>query len=467
MNKDFDLLVSGAETEGCLAACVAAHLGAKVALLFPGDHLGGLLTSGGLSYVDRDSRHLQHPFDSPEDGIFGEFLRRSGVKMVSLDPARGEKTLREMLEKEGVFCLKGEVQSAKIEHHFLSSIRLKDGNRLSSKFFLDATQDGDLAELAGISFATGFREYGIPRFLGVSPLPQVEGVTPRRIYETCLRLSMDPNLEDLKRKFFGDRRFNQLELGTDYLLIGPPHLGLAYQKWREEKNYPFPHAFEADGFNVAILGPETTSWNGLIYFSEDPKTLLHWSRSGIDGVFYQEAKIFEGFLREGLGWKEAVVKLPDSLYVRQTRHALGTRRRLSLGEILRNEGIERTGSFCYYPDFRGFRSLSLPYPLVAPIPLSTGLFEKIPNLGIASRAGGYTPFAHSLCRLVQFNANLGAALGVSAAFAERDLSEVPVEEIRKALQHLKILSDDREGAERNLEVLSALAKDPMFALEGG
>lgn len=464
--RDFDLIVVGTETEACLSAVAAQRAGARTALVVPGGELlGGLLTEDGLAFVDRDSRHLLPPDQSHEDGLFGQFLARAGVPLVALDPLRGDRALGDMLRESGVTVVTASWQHLVVEGDRAVALGLADGSALTARHFLDATPDGDLAEAAGMRFAAGFSEYGLSRYLGVSPLPRVHGVSPERIMETAGALARDAELEALRRRNFGDRAFLDLERGSDYVLVGPPHLGLAFQRWRERQGLVDLYPLEADGFNVAVLGPETTSWNGLLYFSEDLATLLRLSRDGADAYFRQEAQHFERFMRDDLGWQEARVELPEGVYVRQTRHALGTRHRLTLDEIASNYATGSVGTFCYYPDFRGFRAVSVPNPLTAHVILEAGLFGGLRNLGIASRAGGYTPFAHSLCRLVQYNVTLGTALGVAAAMTERDLGALSVTELRAELSRQGLLAADPAGLERNLNARTALKTDPILTLE--
>ncbi|HEY9721233.1 MAG TPA: FAD-dependent oxidoreductase [Oscillatoriaceae cyanobacterium] len=461
---DFDLLVVGDETEGCLAAVAGARAGARVGLLArPGRLLGGLLTEDGLAFVDRDSRHLIRPDASSHDGIFGEFLARAGVALVALPAGVGARTLRTMLDEAGVTCVTAAWTGLARETDRLWGVRLASGELLLASHFIDATPDGDLAEAAGVRFSNGFSEYGIPRYLGVSPLPVLHGVAPAEILETSRRLQADPGLEALRQRVFGERAFLDLDAGADYLLLGPPHLGLAYQRWREAQGLQGPFPFEADGFNVAIVGPRSTSWNGLIYFCEDPETLLALSRGGADDFFRAEAAHFERFLRSELGWHHAEVALPQGVYVRQTRHALDVRHRLTLDEIGAGYDHTSVGTFCYYPDFRGFRSVRVPGPLTAHVILEAGLAAGLSNLAIAGRAAGYTPFAHSLCRLVQYNVTLGAALGVAAALG--GWNAVPTAELRAALAEHHLLADDPAGIERNAGIRRALSQDPLLLRE--
>lgn len=464
--RDFDLIVVGHETEGCLAAIAGSRAGARTALLLPpGRMLGGLLTEGGLAFVDRDSRHLTPPSQSPFDGLFGQFLDRAGVQLVALEAARGAATLQTMLDEAGVKILPFAWTDVRLEGARLVALDLADGTQLGASHFIDATPDLDLAAAAGLKFETGFSEYGLDRTLGFSPLPLVHGVSPAQIVETARSLGRDPVLEALKQKIFGPRAFLDLDHGIDYILLGPPYLGLAYQRWREQENVSCPYPFEADGFNIAVLGPETTSWNGLMYFSRDPSALLRLSHEGTDAVMRHEAQQFERFLQEGLGWSNAVVELPSTIYVRQTRHALETRHRLRLTEIVQGYDVASIGTFCYYPDFRGFHSPRFPHPPTAHVILEAGLTQSFQNLGLASRAGGYTPFAHSLCRLVQYNATLGTALGVAAALTAEDLKAVPLSEIRNELARQGCMADDPAGLERNPQVRIALLDDPLMRKE--
>jgi hypothetical protein len=99
--------------------------------------------------------------------------------------------------------------------------------------------------------------------------------------------------------------------------------------------------------------------------------------------------------------------------------------------------------------------------------LDAGLAAGVRNLGIASRAAGYTPFAHSVCRLVQYNATLGAGLGVAAAMAGGDLGEVDVAEIRAELSRHGFLAADPAGFERNEAIARAMETDEILALESG
>jgi len=159
------------------------------------------------------------------------------------------------------------------------------------------------------------------------------------------------------------------------------------------------------------------------------------------------------------------VEIGDGLYVRQTRHALGTRLRLTLQAIAAGDDDRSVGTFAYYPDFRGFQTTPVGNPLVAHVRLDAGLFTGIENLAIASRAGGYTPIAHSLCRLVQYNVMLGAGLGIAAALATGSLADVSESAIRDEMIRQGILCDDRQGFDWNRKAQGILASDRLCSQE--
>jgi hypothetical protein len=102
---------------------------------------------------------------------------------------------------------------------------------------------------------------------------------------------------------------------------------------------------------------------------------------------------------------------------------------------------------------------------VAPVPLGSGIFAPVPNVGIASRSGGYTPFAHSLARLVQFGCILGSGLGVAVSLSDGDLGAVAPSRVREGLAKIGGLADDIVGATNNLEALATCQGDPFLALE--
>ena len=79
----FDVVVYGATSGGAIAAIAAAKEGARVALLEPGRHAGGMLT-GGLGRTDMDRQ------ESVIGGYSREFFERAGKYYGN--PSRGDSS---------------------------------------------------------------------------------------------------------------------------------------------------------------------------------------------------------------------------------------------------------------------------------------------------------------------------------------------------------------------------------------
>lgn len=164
-----DLVVYGGTASGVMAACSAAREGARVVLLEPGAHLGGMVT-GGLSCTDlgnfaviggyvRDyyaktaAHYGVHDLDRPENWYS--------------EPHVAEEIMRGMLKGAGVTVHYGERlrehNGVQLEGKRIVSIATEDGRRWPAKVFADCTYEGDLMARAGVGFTWGREaasEYG-------------------------------------------------------------------------------------------------------------------------------------------------------------------------------------------------------------------------------------------------------------------------------------------------------------------
>src|SRR5688572_7604051 len=98
IQNDFDVVVYGGTAGGVLAAVTAAREGLNVALLEPGNHLGGMVT-GGLSATDHGEQQVV-------GGYALEFYVRLGrhygreIEWYP-EPRIAEKVLQEMVQEVG------------------------------------------------------------------------------------------------------------------------------------------------------------------------------------------------------------------------------------------------------------------------------------------------------------------------------------------------------------------------------
>jgi len=159
--QSFDLVVYGGTAGGVITAVSAAREGLKVALLEPGNHLGGMAT-GGLSRTDFGKKEVI-------GGYALEFYWRVGRKYDIgryaqdvawfYEPKVGEQVLREMLQLAGVQVLMRhrlkEKTGVRKAAGRVAAITMENGAVFEGKMFADCSYEGDLMAQAGIEYTVG------------------------------------------------------------------------------------------------------------------------------------------------------------------------------------------------------------------------------------------------------------------------------------------------------------------------
>ncbi|MBE0653164.1 MAG: FAD-dependent oxidoreductase [Bacteroidales bacterium] len=155
---DADVIVCGGGPAGIAAAITAARAGARTRLIELKGSLGGIWTSGLLTYI----------FDFDKPGLTRELVHRLDKR----DARRNDHPGRFVYEPEEMKLLAEEMcvdAGVKIRLHTRIVAAYKEKNRLTTivtesksggeawraKVFIDATGDGDLGALAGCGWDTG------------------------------------------------------------------------------------------------------------------------------------------------------------------------------------------------------------------------------------------------------------------------------------------------------------------------
>jgi hypothetical protein len=153
---EFDFVVYGGTAGGVVAAVAAAREGLRVALVEPGQHLGGMV-SGGLGWTDYGKKEVI-------GGYSLEFFRRVGIKYGRdiewhFEPHVAEAVFEDMVREAGVQVLRGkrlrEKSGVRVSGRRITSIAMEDGTRLRATIFADASYEGDLMAQAGVSYTWG------------------------------------------------------------------------------------------------------------------------------------------------------------------------------------------------------------------------------------------------------------------------------------------------------------------------
>ena len=171
--KEYDVVVYGATSSGIVAAVQAARLGHSVVLVEPSNHLGGL-TTGGLGSTDLGTADAV-------GGISREFYQRikkhyenddvwtreptrvsayTGDAMWAFEPNVAKKVYYEMLEEHNIPVVMEDRlilnrEGVNKTGNKITAIKTESGNVYKGRIFIDATYEGDLMAMAGVSFHVG------------------------------------------------------------------------------------------------------------------------------------------------------------------------------------------------------------------------------------------------------------------------------------------------------------------------
>lgn len=169
---NFDVVVYGGTSGGVIAAVAAGREGARVVLLEPGRHLGGM-TTGGLGRTDHGRKEVV-------GGYSLEFYQRVGKKYGQpvawdFEPHVAEQVMNEMAAGAKVDVRFGrrlrENNGVVKKGAQVVEIVMENGERYRGKIFIDSSYEGDLMAQAKVSYTwgrEGISQYG-ESLAGVRP----------------------------------------------------------------------------------------------------------------------------------------------------------------------------------------------------------------------------------------------------------------------------------------------------------
>lgn len=150
----YDIVVVGATAAGVCAATAAAEQGARVALVGPETHVGGMM-SGGLGYTDVGDVRVIGGYAARFRQAVADYYHVPIGRWAGPEPHAAEHIFMQWLEESEVSMHLGEP---------LRGIELRDGAiqavttdslRISAAIFIDTTYEGDLLALAGVPYSVG------------------------------------------------------------------------------------------------------------------------------------------------------------------------------------------------------------------------------------------------------------------------------------------------------------------------
>jgi hypothetical protein len=150
-----DVAVYAATAAGVCAAVSAARSGARVVLVEPGRHVGGM-TSGGLGYTDVGDLRALGGMAAEFRAAVAEHYRVPVGHFAGPEPHVAEAIFLRWLDEAGVEVVTdAALRSVGVRDRRIASASFADGSIVTADVFVDASYEGDLLAAAGVSYAVG------------------------------------------------------------------------------------------------------------------------------------------------------------------------------------------------------------------------------------------------------------------------------------------------------------------------
>ena len=489
ITREYDIICFGDEVPGVLSLVCASReyyrrtgKNPRSLLLFKGNSqlgIGGHLVRGGLSYLDRSavpiSIRQQYDLDTFGDSpaIYQEFLQRSGVYQIALDPQDADITLRQMLQEIRADILSNaEIKSVIKDRNQIAAIELTRGETYKAKQFIDCTVNAELAQFAGVRKLKGFETFGLPDSeLSVTLTFQTKGLTVDRLkrieyeylegftntantqFQNLINIAAGNNSEFadyLRKNLIGENgTLKTMYAGKDYIDVRSKALSIAYHSFRGT-----PLSLQASGSildngNIAILPNGNLSWNALLFdVNAEQAEALARTKALPTSVMYREMESVAKWF-QNIGATEVIPA--SELYIRHAGNITGavepfTGAKMLAGGVSPSEAL---GTFGYHFDIRGgikglsdrtlekgLEEVSLHLPPLFNFGIQHALIKDVPNLAVISPASGFKGYACSAGRIVEFNCGVGQGVGIGIAialFENRHLADISNHEVREVL----------------------------------
>lgn len=397
--EQYDVIVVGGEPEGVSAAVMSARSGMKTLLIEDDEALGGLMTLGGLDFIDmcvgRDGTLLTR-------GTFEEFYNAVGG--TAFDITQAKDVFRQMVDAEPNLTLmqNASFEKAIVKKNVIRGVVVRqDGKKITCKadYVIDATQDGDVAAAAGAPFTILGEDYGQngkdDGTTGVTLVFELSGVDWHEVAQ-YLRQDGNPNTDITEKAAWG---YNEYSAGYE-----PQHENMRLR-----------------GLNIARQNNGNVLVNGFIILGVDPLSAEDRQRAMAEGT--EELSRVVQYLRDNYaGFADAqLAGTAEQLYVRESRHILGEYC-LTLDDVLENRCFPDMVAIGSYPvDVPPNPDLQIGIIIGNPdrygVPFGCLVPQTVENLLVVGRSASYTSLAAGSARVIPLGMAEGDAAGIAAGLA--------------------------------------------------
>jgi hypothetical protein len=401
-----DVLVVGGTPAAVTAAVAAARRGENVTLVAQRSQLGGVLTD---AVMDQWDLNVTPGGASVEGGIFREIYAVLGDAFTPADAARvfgdlvaSEPRIHTILDAQPVGAHVSELADGTHVDGVMFARPGEPDLTLSANVVIDATDDADVATLAGARYDVGRQDTGIDeRMQPVTLMFTIDGVDWTDVLHDYNVRTDGPGGAEGRRAWGYGKRMDGYRPSSPDVLVRD--LNLAH----EDDGSVSVNAIDVLG----IDGRFAAELNRARALTEDDAPhLLAYLRARLDG--------FAG---------ARIGRYADAVYVRETRHVLG-REWLTADDVW--NGVlpsDRIGLSSYpldlHPVTATDRLAYAPIRHVYGIPFGTLVPRGFTNLLLASPSISASHEASGSARVIPTTIEEGEAAGAAAALArERHLS---------------------------------------------
>jgi len=393
--------VAGATPAGIAAAVTAARMGEQVFMTEVRPYPGGDMTGPMLNMLDMDygPSGLQLA-----RGVFSEIYDRLGE---TFDIAKAKRTFRDELRGEPLITTRYLTRPIAVEMRgpWIGGVIVENElthqeETVCAKRIVDATDDADVAAIAGVPYMIGRESSGIDRTMMSSTLVfQLGGVSWRRVVAFVT----------------GTRSHQLLRSAGIYRGNVWGYEGIMRQY------HPTQTGVAIYDLNIGVQSDQTVLINGLLVFGvdgTDPASVADGMRRG-----RTELPSLVAYLREmAPGFDNAyLIRAADYLYIRETRHIRGLYT-LTAQDIVASRVFWDAVGVASYPidlhpyrpgEFNPFAARRYEYtiPLRALVPYGVG------NLIVAGRSISASYEAAGSARVVPTTMEEGQAAGAATVLS--------------------------------------------------
>ncbi|QJD86227.1 FAD-dependent oxidoreductase [Cohnella herbarum] len=423
----YDVIVTGTDPEGIMAAISAARNDLKVLLIDNRDRsiLGGLMTLGWLNSLDLNKAPVSYRFwNKPvylDKGLFQEW--HEGIRGTSFDVNHAANLFHRMVAAEPNIDLLLKVRKMvpEMADNRVIGMRIikEDGTeaRISSNAIIDATQDADVAVAAGADYTTGREDIGEPNAqMAVTLVIKLSGVTDKIWNE----------LKHHKNTGFDDRSIWGYQEAREYESSNPSRVKIrSLNMGRQDGDTLLINSMQIYGVNP--LEPVSVQEGIRIGSTEAPLI-----------VDYLKKKFKE--FRE----LEFAGTAPE-LYVRETRHIVGEYR-LRMADLMENrDHWDAIAYGAYEVDIQSLDASNKGSIMMVPeqygIPFRSLVPLKVDGLLVVGRSASFDTLPHGSARVMPLGMATGEAAGAAVKLAidrgitlrELSRSKLDIAELRNRL----------------------------------